>query len=51
MNAEVAAVIGLALNGAAYMSEIIRAAIISIDRGQEEAGFLWGIQDYKIYAI
>ncbi len=51
MDAEVAAVIGLALNGAAYMSEIIRAAIISIDRGQEEAGFLWDIQDYKIYAI
>ncbi|AJD27315.1 amino acid ABC transporter permease [Clostridium botulinum] len=42
MNAEVAAVIGLALNGAAYMSEIIRAAIISIDRGQEEAGFSLG---------
>ncbi|ACA54254.1 amino acid ABC transporter permease [Clostridium botulinum] len=42
MDAEVAAVIGLALNGAAYMSEIIRAAIISIDRGQEEAGFSLG---------
>lgn len=51
MDAEVAAVIGLALNGAAYMSEIIRAAIISIDRGQEEAGFLWDIQDFKIYTI
>lgn len=51
MDAEIAAVIGLALNGAAYMSEIIRAAIISIDRGQEEAGFLWDIQDFKIYTI
>ncbi|MHB8000648.1 amino acid ABC transporter permease [Clostridium botulinum] len=47
MDAEVAAVIGLALNGAAYMSEIIRAAIISIDRGQEEAGFSLGYTRFQ----
>ncbi|EKO1911361.1 amino acid ABC transporter permease [Clostridium botulinum] len=47
MDAEVAAVIGLALNGAAYMSEIIRAAILSIDRGQEEAGFSLGYTRFQ----
>ncbi len=47
MDAEVAAVIGLALNGAAYMSEIIRAAILSIDRGQEEAGFSLGYTTFQ----
>ncbi|HDI3056991.1 amino acid ABC transporter permease [Clostridium botulinum] len=47
MDAEVAAVIGLALNGAAYMSEIIRAAIISIDRGQEEASFSLGYTRFQ----
>ncbi|KRU30468.1 amino-acid ABC transporter permease [Clostridium sporogenes] len=47
MDAEVAAVIGLALNGAAYMSEIIRTAIISIDRGQEEAGFSLGYTRFQ----
>ncbi|APH17972.1 amino acid ABC transporter permease [Clostridium botulinum] len=47
MDAEVAAVIGLALNGAAYMSEIIRASIISIDRGQEEAGFSLGYTRFQ----
>lgn len=33
----VAAVVGLGANGAAYVSEIYRAAIGSIDRGQSEA--------------
>lgn len=47
MDAEVAGVIGLALNGAAYMSEIIRAAILSIDRGQEEAGFSLGYTRFQ----
>ncbi|MBU5298695.1 amino acid ABC transporter permease [Clostridium sporogenes] len=47
MDAEVAAIIGLALNGAAYMSEIIRAAILSIDRGQEEAGFSLGYTRFQ----
>ncbi|MFZ4895566.1 amino acid ABC transporter permease [Plantibacter sp. Mn2098] len=40
------AVIGLALNEAAYMSEIVRAGLLSVDRGQEEAstalGMSWG---------
>ncbi len=38
----VAAVVGLALNSAAYMSEIVRAAIISVPAGQKEASFVLG---------
>ncbi len=37
-----AAIMGLALNGAAYMSEIIRASIASVDAGQKEASFVLG---------
>jgi len=33
----IAAVLGLGLNEAAYMSEIVRAGIISVDEGQTEA--------------
>ncbi|WP_371875973.1 amino acid ABC transporter permease [Pseudarthrobacter sp. SSS035] len=36
-NLYVTAVIGLALNEAAYMSEIVRAGLLSVDEGQEEA--------------
>jgi polar amino acid transport system permease protein len=45
-NAFVIAVIGLALNEAAYMAEIVRAGLLSVDAGQEEAatalGMSWG---------
>jgi polar amino acid transport system permease protein len=45
-NAFVIAVIGLALNEAAYMAEIVRAGLLSVDDGQEEAaialGMSWG---------
>ncbi len=37
------AVIGLALNEAAYMSEIVRAGILSVDKGQEEAATALGM--------
>lgn len=37
------AVIGLALNEAAYMSEIVRAGLLSVDRGQEEASTALGM--------
>ena len=37
------AVIGLALNEAAYMAEIVRAGILSVDNGQEEASTALGM--------
>lgn len=36
-NLFITAVIGLALNEAAYMAEIVRAGLLSVDEGQEEA--------------
>ncbi len=42
MDAFTAGVIGLALNSGAYMSEIIRAAMLSVARGQEEAAYSLG---------
>jgi polar amino acid transport system permease protein len=40
----VAAVIGLALNESAYMAEIVRAGITSVDPGQNEAAAALGMQ-------
>jgi len=40
----VAAVIGLSLNEAAYMAEIVRAGITSVDPGQTEAASALGMQ-------
>jgi polar amino acid transport system permease protein len=37
------AVIGLSLNEAAYMAEIVRAGILSVDHGQEEASTALGM--------
>ncbi|MEO6826693.1 MAG: amino acid ABC transporter permease [Microbacteriaceae bacterium] len=46
LNTFIIAIIGLALNEAAYMAEIVRAGLLSVDRGQEEAatalGMSWG---------
>ncbi|MFE9309111.1 amino acid ABC transporter permease [Streptomyces sp. NPDC088353] len=39
----VAAVLGLGLNEAAYMSEIVRAGILSVDHGQAEAAGALGL--------
>ena len=38
-----AAIVGLALNEAAYMAEIIRAGLISVDHGQNEAAQAFGM--------
>lgn len=38
-----AAILGLSLNEAAYMSEIVRGGIISVDRGQREASTAMGL--------
>ncbi|WP_061214857.1 amino acid ABC transporter permease [Syntrophomonas wolfei] len=49
MDAFSAAVIGLALNGGAYMSESVRASILSVSKGQEEAAYSLGYN--KLEAI
>ncbi|WP_109471874.1 amino acid ABC transporter permease [Ornithinimicrobium cavernae] len=41
----IAAVLGLGLNEAAYMAEIVRAGIKSVDRGQSEAATALGMPD------
>jgi polar amino acid transport system permease protein len=43
ITAFVAAIVGLGLNEAAYMSEIVRAGIISVDEGQTEAAHALGM--------
>lgn len=46
--AAVSAVIGLALNEAAYLSEIVRAGLESVDRGQHEAARALGMKEGPI---
>lgn len=43
-----AAMLGLALNEAAYLAEIVRAGLGSVDRGQTEAAKALGMKDSKI---
>ncbi|SHH18999.1 amino acid ABC transporter permease [Clostridium grantii] len=43
MNAYTAAIIGLSLNASAYMAEIIRGSILSVDKGQMEASLSVGM--------
>ncbi|HMM20002.1 MAG TPA: amino acid ABC transporter permease [Selenomonadales bacterium] len=47
LDSSTAAVLGLALNSGAYMSEIIRAAILSVDKGQHEAAFSFGFTRWQ----
>ncbi|GBF33795.1 permease [Desulfocucumis palustris] len=42
-----AAILGLALNSAAYMSEIIRASINAVPMGQKEASFVLGYNRFQ----
>ena len=49
MSALTAALIGLGLKEAAYLSEIFRAAINSIDKGQIEAGEALNIPAWKVF--
>ena len=42
MDCFTAAIIGLSLNCGAYMSEIVRASILAVDKGQDEAAFSLG---------
>lgn len=47
LNAFNAAIVALSLNSAAYLAEIIRAAIQSIDKGQMEAAKALGMSYYQ----
>lgn len=44
-----AAIIGLSLNATAYMSEVIRGSILSIDKGQYEASYVLGYSKFSMY--
>ena len=44
------AVIGLALNESAYIAEIVRAGILSVDHGQEEAATALGMSWFQLMA-
>jgi polar amino acid transport system permease protein len=43
-----AAILGLGLNEAAYMSEIVRAGVLSVDQGQSEAAQALGMNRMRI---
>jgi polar amino acid transport system permease protein len=45
MTPAVAALLGLGLNEGAYISEIVRAGLLSVDRGQQEAAQSIGMSD------
>ena len=47
MSAAVSCTIALAVNGAAYMAEIVRGGIQSIDRGQVEAARTLGLSHFQ----
>lgn len=44
-----AAVIGLSLNSGAYMSEVVRASILAVERGQYEAAYSLGYSPFQVY--
>ena len=43
-----AAILGLGLNEAAYMAEIVRAGVLSVDQGQTEAAQALGMNRLRI---
>ncbi|HEV7263821.1 MAG TPA: amino acid ABC transporter permease [Falsiroseomonas sp.] len=44
-----AALLGLALNEAAYLSEIVRAGIMAVGKGQKEAGTALGLSKVQVF--
>ncbi len=48
INSFVASILGLGLNEAAYMAEIVRAGIISVDQGQTEAAMALGMRRTQV---
>ena len=45
------AIIGLALNEAAYLSEILRGGILSVAKGQTEAARALGLKPFRIFRL
>ena len=45
-----ALVIAIALYGGAYIGEVVRAGLMSVPRGQIEAGFVNGLKNYHIFS-
>lgn len=48
-NALIVGILGLSLNLSAYLSEVFRAAILAVDRGQREAAVTLGMSEWKLY--
>lgn len=48
MSGEVAVILALAANSSAYMCESIRGALLSVDKGQIEAGLAMGMTNLQI---
>src|SRR4029077_11134733 len=48
INPFIASILGLGLNEAAYMAEIVRAGIISVDQGQTEAAMALGMRRVQV---
>ena len=46
-----AALTGLVLNEAAYLSEIVRAGVLSVPRGQSEAARALGMPPWKVFRV
>ncbi len=46
-----AALLGLALNEAAYLSETVRAGILAVARGQREAALALGLQRFQVFRL
>jgi len=46
-----AAILGLALNEAAYLSEILRAGILAVPKGQTEAAFSLGLGRWRTFRL
>ncbi len=47
----VAAILGFGLNGAAMLGEVFRSAIISVDKGQREAGLAIGLTSRQAFRL
>ena len=45
----ITAIIAFGLNSAAYMAEVIRGGILSVDKGQTEAGLALGLSNLTIF--